>query len=351
MQDFFKYDKLQQAAPLFMKSDHDGDKDAQYRGLPLGIKSTAQGIEHFTNWDNISNSLDARNSARFDDTQPMSLNFGMQNHKGKFKDVTFSDGSATMAMPDELSSFNFTDKWEVNDIHIIDDMAFVCYEDFTDVQRIDVDLKNTDTKLAQVFKITPEETYDGTDYYEERLGTLRFTTESLPIPDRVATGQSYGSGFTPDGGEKYLPLDFASYHNSILKIKCGADGHGGGYYNLSDNTLYFIYGGVIAGDHPAGSNHPYNSADVTYDEGSSNWTSAEEDKKIAGRFYLVVNDEQGSRGDHIEGSPSIVGIQLDIKSNYNQMVKLNLVSYSLMNGNGMMETVLAYMTCQLKPSP
>ena len=110
MQDFFKYDKLQQAAPLFMKSDHDGDKDAQYRGLPLGIKSTAQGIEHFTNWDNISNSLDARNSARFDDTQPMSLNFGMQNHKGKFKDVTFSDGSATMAMPDELSSFNFTDK-------------------------------------------------------------------------------------------------------------------------------------------------------------------------------------------------------------------------------------------------
>ena len=160
-------------------------------------------------------------------------------------------------------------------------MAFVCYEDFTDVQRIDVDLKNTDTKLAQVFKITPEETYDGTDYYEERLGTLRFTTESLPIPDRVATGQSYGSGFTPDGGEKYLPLDFASYHNSILKIKCGADGHGGGYYNLSDNTLYFVYGGGIAGDHPAGSNHPYNSADVTYDEGSSNWTSAEEDKKIA----------------------------------------------------------------------
>ena len=77
MQDFFKYDKLQQAAPLFMKSDHDGDKDAQYRGLPLGIKSTAQGIEHFTNWDNISNSLQERDGARFDDMQPMSLDFGM----------------------------------------------------------------------------------------------------------------------------------------------------------------------------------------------------------------------------------------------------------------------------------
>ena len=348
MQDFFKYDKLQQAAPLFMKSDHDGDKDAQYRGLPLGIKSTAQGIEHFTNWDNISNSLDARNSARFDDTQPMSLNFGMQNHKGKFKDVTFSDGSATMAMPDELSSFNFTDKWEVNDIHIIDDMAFVCYEDFTDVQRIDVDLKTLNptvshgTELSQVFKITPEETYDGTDYYEERLGTLRFTTESLPIPDRIVTGQSYGSVFTPDGGEKYLPLDFASYHNSILKIKFGADRFGGDY-NLSDNTLYFIYGGVIAGDHPAGSNHPYNSADVTYDGSNPGpSTTAEEDKKIEGRFYLVVNDEQGSREDHIEGSPSIVGIQLDIKSNYNsplsdgktQFSELQLDEWKWYDGDG-----------------
>ena len=57
MQDFFKYDKLQRGASLFMKSDHDGDKDAQNRSFPLGIKSVAQGIEHFTNWDNISNSL------------------------------------------------------------------------------------------------------------------------------------------------------------------------------------------------------------------------------------------------------------------------------------------------------
>ena len=101
MQDFFKYDKLQQGASLFMKSDHDGAKDAQNRGLPLGIKSTAQGIEHFTNWDNISNSLQERDGARFDDMQPMSLDFGMLNGK------------------------NFTDTWEANDITILDDLAFV----------------------------------------------------------------------------------------------------------------------------------------------------------------------------------------------------------------------------------
>ena len=82
MQDFFKYDKLQRGASLFMKSDHDGDKDAQNRSFPLGIKSVAQGIEHFTNWDNISNSLQERDSARFDDMQPTSLDFGMVNIRG-----------------------------------------------------------------------------------------------------------------------------------------------------------------------------------------------------------------------------------------------------------------------------
>ena len=114
MQDFFKYDKLQRGASLFMKSDHDGDKDAQNRSFPLGIKSVAQGIEHFTNWDNISNSLQERDSARFDDMQPMSLDFGMLNAKG------------------------FTDTWEANDITILDDIAFVSYEDYTDIQRNDI---------------------------------------------------------------------------------------------------------------------------------------------------------------------------------------------------------------------
>ena len=37
--DYFK--KLQGASSLFMKSDHDGDNDAQSRKMPLGIKSGA----------------------------------------------------------------------------------------------------------------------------------------------------------------------------------------------------------------------------------------------------------------------------------------------------------------------
>ena len=72
MQDYFKYDKIQGGAPLRMKSDSDGVTDGQDVTTPLGIKTTAEGIQHFTNWDDIANSLDAQNKARFDDTQPNS---------------------------------------------------------------------------------------------------------------------------------------------------------------------------------------------------------------------------------------------------------------------------------------
>ena len=37
-------------APLTIKTDENN------KSVPLGIKSVAQGIEHFTNWDNLSNS-------------------------------------------------------------------------------------------------------------------------------------------------------------------------------------------------------------------------------------------------------------------------------------------------------
>ncbi len=31
--------------------------DENTKAMPLGIKSTVEGIEHFTNWDNVSNSI------------------------------------------------------------------------------------------------------------------------------------------------------------------------------------------------------------------------------------------------------------------------------------------------------
>ena len=77
MQDYFKYDKIQTGTSLFMKSDSDGSKDKQDKGLPLGIKTTAEGIKHFNQWDSIANSIDKNKGLRFDDLQPNSINFNM----------------------------------------------------------------------------------------------------------------------------------------------------------------------------------------------------------------------------------------------------------------------------------
>jgi len=309
MQDFFKYDKLQQGASLFMKSDHDGAKDAQNRGLPLGIKSTAQGIEHFTNWDNISNSLQERDGARFDDMQPMSLDFGMLNGK------------------------NFTDTWEANDITILDDLAFVSYENYTDIQRNDISL--SDASLTQTVQLTANETYDSTEYREQRLGTMRFQTYLLPDPDK--RWQTQGSSAYEVAYD--LDLDLSAYQNTILKIQFNGKIKGETPTSGSDtldvpDTLYFIYGGAIAGNHPDGSNHPYSTAIGYPDVGASatrpvfvtsndsktaNWyfdkTSFTESNrglnleatndKVAGYFYLVKGVDSGT-----------VGIQLDLSCTY-----------------------------------
>ena len=79
MQEYFKYDKLQRGAPLFMKSDSDGSKDKDNRGLALGVKTTPEGIKHFTNWDNISNSIDSNGGLRLDDIQANNLFFSFGN--------------------------------------------------------------------------------------------------------------------------------------------------------------------------------------------------------------------------------------------------------------------------------
>ena len=157
MQDFFKYDKIQGGSSLFMKSDNDGSKDEQKRGLPLGIKTTAQGIEHFTSWGDISNSIESRNTTRFDDAQPNSLRFSMNNARAVY-DVVDGTNIFPVAIPIEpehgllhrqFSKISFEDRWEANDITILDDIAFVSYEDYSDVHRYDIDLKAQGAELKQ----------------------------------------------------------------------------------------------------------------------------------------------------------------------------------------------------------
>ena len=94
---------------------------------------------------------------------------------------------------------------------------------------------------------------------------MRFQTSLLPDPDKY---------WQTSGSSKYestinLDLDFSAYQNTILKIEFNdtiknetpVDNDS----NVLDvpDTLYFIYGGAISGDHPDDSNHPY-STEIGY---------------------------------------------------------------------------------------
>ena len=196
MQDFFKYHKIQGGAPLFMKSDNDGSKDENRRGLPLGIKTTAQGIKHFTSWDNISNSIEARNTTRFDDAQPNSLRFSMNNARAAY-DLVDGLNIYPVARPlepehgllhREFSKVSFEDRWEANDITILDDIAFVSYEDYSDVHRHDIDLKNQDGVLRQAS--TSGLKARATSPATRGITKAKSMTWSPPGP----VGTNYGSG-------------------------------------------------------------------------------------------------------------------------------------------------------------
>ena len=162
MQGYFNNNKNQQGTSLFMKSDAgtrvgtDGESysfDAQDRGMPLGIKSTAEGIQHFTNWENIANSIEAKNFARFDDTQPTSLNFSTMEQKPKANGIYFDDViNDSTDIAEGRRTVEFTDTWTPNDIKILDDLAFVAQDEYTDIHRKDIPLFNEGISCSNLFQ-------------------------------------------------------------------------------------------------------------------------------------------------------------------------------------------------------
>ena len=352
MQDFFKYDKIQGGAPLFMKSDNDGSKDENKRGLPLGIKTTAQGIKHFTSWDSISNSIEARNTTRFDDAQPNSLRFSMNNARAAYE---LADGSNIypVARPlepkhgllhREFSKVSFEDRWEANDITILDDIAFVSYEDYSDVHRHDIDLKNQDGVLQQASTFV-DATHDQTT-----ISSMCLSTDFGKIDEIFPLGVQD----TDNSPKAKLALDFASFDNTILKIKFTQTSSGGASFNDGVNTqadwiggtgdvqeipetVYLTYGGVlsnIAGSTSLPIGSPHLTATSSYKapelvnsivNGGSifrdiNGNSITKDKadKVVGKFYLVVGEDVGTDSN----IPTLdnVGIQLDIACDWGMLL-------------------------------
>ena len=136
------YSKFFTGTPLFMKSDSDGTKDAQWNKMPLGIKSPSEGIQHFTNWQSISKTLERDNLARLEHAQVNRVHFS-QGVRGM--DSNFFSGNALAnigprylgghKLSFDFRTVSFQDSWRPNKIKILDDMAFVAQEDYTDIVR------------------------------------------------------------------------------------------------------------------------------------------------------------------------------------------------------------------------
>ena len=323
MQDYFKYDKIQGASPLCIKSDI-VDRDGVYssgvtHGVPLGIKSVAQGIQHFTNWDMISNSLQSRDSARFDDTQPNSLIYGVHH-------TTYDKTGAGNLIKRPVS---FMDQWVANDVTILDDLAFVSYEDYSDTERIELPLVG----LQQAIRIDATKYYDTITKTVTRVGTLFFET-TLPIMPIVHDDDSTSSSLL--GASKPLSGDFAAYENAILKVDFNGkvsnpnpdvtgllvEAPSPGDPDVSadlpseitvdfSKTLYFTYGGIMPSNF-SDQGITLNDQNLTYPDAvtkPSRRTPFEsspylEDRltregiakaefngdQVAGQFYIIPND-------------------------------------------------------------
>jgi len=113
--------------PLSIKTDENN------KAVPLGIKSVAQGIEHFTNWNNLSNSIDEIGRFRREDS-----------FKNNNRVTTAADGFSTNRL------YRLDDTWDVNKVQIIDDLAFVAEDEYTDVEKITSSIITTNARQYYV---------------------------------------------------------------------------------------------------------------------------------------------------------------------------------------------------------
>ncbi len=118
--------------------------DENTKAVPLGIKSTVRGIEHFTNWGNVSNSIGETGGLRRDQTLYNNLRFTTERYRTGATDVGGTP-----------SVYSFEDEWSINKIKILDDLAFVAQDEYTDVQKI------TQTMNTEAYQLYVERDFVG----------------------------------------------------------------------------------------------------------------------------------------------------------------------------------------------
>lgn len=272
VQDYFKYDKIQGGAPLSINAN-DGSKTEGKQGVTLGIKSTAQGIQHFTNWNDISSSIDSKNTIRFEDGQPNKLYY--KTNRSKFNAVytstmptTNSPGGTLVGLMGKAEQFGnyyheFTDEWSAEDIKILDDIAVVSYPDYTDLHRTEETFSSI--QLRQPVRALWDGGYGGSptayDFFQG-TGMVFTIDEGMPLMHKVAVRKRYTNGnpthdnlhsdvtdqiteFPDEAAQTYMSNHAFAFENTILKLWIPSNTFGPGKY------LYFVYGGAT--DYTVGS--------------------------------------------------------------------------------------------------
>ena len=125
--------------------------DEKNKALPLGIKSTVEGIEHFTNWDKIANSIDETGNLRKENSKLRRVKFdNFRNHDL----ATRPAGRLTSGVDagDLTDGYSFDDSWDISKIKILDDLAFVAQEEYTDLEKYEhTNLTSFETQIHQYF--------------------------------------------------------------------------------------------------------------------------------------------------------------------------------------------------------
>lgn len=330
MQDNFSYNKIQGGSSLFMKSDSDGVFDAVNRKTDLVIKSSSEGLQYFTDWDAISTSIQQKNLARFEDSQPTKLNFSCNEWNG---------------------NYSFSDEWSASDIKILDDIAIVAYEDYTDIHRTEINWPAT--SLKQYAEIKEYYTSSNNTYYSlERRGGLKLG-DIIIRQDKVypynidQLTEASVQNTDPD----YDSVDAAiNFNSTILKVQLsGTVNDGASNIDAETKTnlprvMYFVFGGFVdnEADYPIlnyedikynsvdydgsrsllsnaigfnNSNYPaYNpilddESEISYSILKDKLNSLE--GGVVGKFYLVPQSY-----NDLKANTDTFAIELSIQSNY-----------------------------------
>ena len=162
--------------------------DENTKAVPLGIKSTVQGIEHFTNWNNVSNSIGETGGLRRDQTLYNNLRFTTERYRTGATDVGGTP-----------SVYSFEDEWSINKIKILDDLAFVAQDEYTDVQKI------TQTMNTEAYQLYVERDFVGVVDNDDSAGDGQSSSAGGAITSGYSSWTASGGytghmPFTPGSG-------------------------------------------------------------------------------------------------------------------------------------------------------